>query len=147
MKTMRDIYNNQDALTSILPAVRTTDVNGTGVDLRDFDGAMVNFHVGAPGITLDASNRIELKIEESDDDSTYTAVADVDTLGAVSGGVATGTAAILIANASASKCIQIGYRGNKRYIRAVVDMVGTHGTGTAISASVTRALPHVAKVR
>lgn len=146
-KTIRDVYNNQDAVSSILPAVRSTDFNGTGVDLRDFDGNMVNFNIGAPGITLDANNRIELVLQESDDDSTYTPVADADMLGGTTGGVVTGTVAILTTNAQASKSIQAQYRGAKRYIRAVIDYVGTHGTGTVISATVGRAYPHFRSIR
>lgn len=147
MKTIRDVYNNEDVLNSLLPAVRTADTNGTGVDLRNFDGNLINFNVGAPGITLDASNRIELNIEESDDDSTYNAVADVDMLGGTTGGIATGCVAILTGNAQASKSIQAQYIGTKRYVRGKIEMVGTHGTGTSISCTVTRAFPHIRSVR
>lgn len=146
-KTVRDLYNNEDIINTILPAVRTADFQGNGVDLLNFDGNMINFNVGAPGITLDANNRIELQIQESDDNTTFTAVADADMLGGTTGGVATGTVAILTANAQASQSIQAQYRGVRRYIRGAIKYIGTHGTGTAISGTVARGYPHFRSVR
>lgn len=147
MRTIRDMYNHQDVVTGFLPAVRTADVNGAWVDLRDFDGNFITATIGAPGITLDVNNRIELLVQESDDASTPNTVADADLLGAVTGGVATGTFAIINANAKASQAYVAQYRGKKRYVRVVADFIGTHGTGTAIGSNVHRGHAHTKPVR
>lgn len=146
-KAIRDMYNNQDVQPSLVPAVRSADTNGSWVDLRDFDGNFITASIGAGGITFDTNNRIEVAIQESDDASTPNAVADADLLGAVTGGVATGTIAIVNAPAAASKVYSCQYRGVKRYVRVVLDFVGTHGTGTPTSGNVHRGFPHNAPVR
>jgi len=43
---MRDIKNNLDGVSSMDPASYTATTNGSGVDLRDYDGAMVVFQAG-----------------------------------------------------------------------------------------------------
>ena len=52
-------------------------------------------NVGATGDTLSGTNRVELQVQESDDNATWTAVADSDLLKVVPGGQATGTFGIL----------------------------------------------------
>ena len=146
-KTVRNIYYNQDTVASLVPAVRNADANGIGVDLRDFDGNLIVASVGVEGITLSGANRIELKVEESDDNTTFTAVANSDLLGFVAGGVATGTFAIVDDNAEAPAIYSAQYIGAKQYIRVVLDIVGTHATGTPIAANVHRGFPHMAPVR
>lgn len=147
MKTYQDMYHNQDEVVSLVPAVRTADTNGSGVDLRDYDGNLICFNVGAAGITLSPTNKIDLRIEASDDNSTFTAVADADLMNYVSGGAATGTVAVLDDPAKAPLLYATQYIGQKRYVRAVLDYAGTHGTGTPISAVVKRGFPHIAPVR
>lgn len=146
MKTVRDMYSNQDEVVSLAPAVRTADANGTGVDLRDFDGNLITFNVGVEGITFSGVNKIELKIEVSDDDSTYTACPDADLFKSVTG-VATGTVVVLDDPAKAPAAYSTQYIGQKRYVRGVADFAGTHGTGTIISCVVKRGYPHFAPVR
>ena len=102
----RDIEAKLGAVTSIAPADNSASVNGTGVDLRGFSGAMVVFNVGAIN---DGTHTPSL--EESDDDAVYTAVAAADQLG---------TLAALTANTNQ----KVGYRGTKRYIRAVSTVAG-----------------------
>lgn len=120
---MRDLKSNLGPAQSLAPAARTATANGTGVDLRDFDGAMVMFDVG----TITDGTHTP-KIQESDDDSTYNDVAADDQLGTLV--------------ALASNTIQkISYIGNKRYVRAVSTVAGAT-TGGVYSATVVRGLPH-----
>jgi len=124
---MRDIKNNADLQQSIAPAARTATVNGSGVDLRGYDAAMLVFH---PGTITDGTHTP--KLQESDDDSTYTDVATADQ---------DGTLADL-----ASNVIQrVGYKGAKRYLRGVVTVSGAT-SGGVYGAGVVRALPHQAPV-
>ena len=124
---MRDIKNNLDGVSSIDPASTTATTNGSGVDLRDYDGAMMMFQAG----TADTGNGDETYtpgVEESDDNSSYSAVAASDLEGA-------------LANMTANSVQRIGYKGAKRYIRAVLTLGGTTPSINA-SAVVVRGLPH-----
>ena len=71
---MQDLANNLLAVQSLAPAVRTADANGTGVDLQGFEGAMAIFDIGAEGDTLSSSVKIDVKLEHSDDNSSWSAV-------------------------------------------------------------------------
>ena len=71
---MKDLANNLAVVQSLAPAVRTADANGTGIDLQGFESAMVLVDMGAEGDTLSSSVKIDFKLEESSDDSSYSAV-------------------------------------------------------------------------
>lgn len=133
---MRDLARIVSPAYTLPPVVRNADANGTGVDLRGFDSAAVILMPGIGGITFDGTNKIEFKIEESDDNSAFTAVAQADVLGAT---VATGGIFRTLDAAHAAATItEISYIGAKRYVRVVADFSGTHGTGTPIAAIVVR---------
>lgn len=124
---MRDIKNNLDGVSSIDPASVTATTNGSGVDLRDFDGAMIVFQAG----TVDTGNGDETyapSIEESDDNSNFSTVAASDLEGA-------------LVNMTANSVQRAGYKGAKRFIRAVLTLGGTTPSINA-SALVVRGLPH-----
>ena len=126
---MRDIKNNLDGVSSIDPASVTSTTNGLGVDLRDYDGAMVVFQAG----TADTGNGDETYapgVEESDDNSIFTAVGASDIEGS-------------LANMTANSVQRVGYKGAKRYVRAVLTLGGTTPSINA-SALVVRGLPHLA---
>ena len=126
---MRDIKNNLDGVSSIDPASVTANTNGSGVDLRDHDGAMVVFQAG----TADTGNGDETyvpSVEESDDNSSFSAVAASDLEGA-------------LVNMTANSVQRAGYKGAKRYVRAVLTLGGTTPSINA-SVLVVRGLPHLA---
>jgi len=128
---MRDIKNNLDGVSSIDPASYTASTNGSGVDVRDFDGAMVVFQAG----TADTGNGDETytpSVEESDDNSSFSAVAASDLEGA-------------LVNMTANSVQRAGYKGAKRYVRAVLTLGGTTPSINA-SALVVRGLPYLAPV-
>ena len=75
---MQDLSNNINPAVSIINAVKTAAANGTGVDLQGYERATVLVDVGAEGDTLSSSVHFEISLEESDDDSTYTDVAQAD---------------------------------------------------------------------
>ncbi len=130
---MRDLKNNIGVVQSLAPAARDADANGTGVDLQGFESATVIIDMGAEGITLSTTNKIEIELEHSDDDSTYTDVAAADVIGASSGTIGT-----FDANGEIPAVSSVGYIGGKRYIRAVANFSGTHGTATPLGVSVVK---------
>ena len=74
---MQDIANSLKVLNTINPVVGTSDANGTGIDLQGYESAMVVVPTGIEGDTLSSSVKIDFKLEESSDDSTYTAVTSL----------------------------------------------------------------------
>ena len=126
----RDINSNLDAQESLRPAVRTADADGESVDLRGADGAVVVVSVGA--ITGSVNATTAFVLEESDDGTTFTDVADAD----IQGEEPTGTAI------TANTAFQFGYIGDARYIR--VSSVKGGETNLAASAMVVRGYLHKA---
>jgi len=107
---MRDIKNNLDGISTIDPDSYTATTNGSGVDLRDFDGAMVMFQAGTISTGIGNETYIP-SMEESDDNSNFSAVAASDLEGA-------------LVDMTANSVQRIGYKGAKRYIRAVLTIGG-----------------------
>lgn len=99
---MRDLKNNLSVSQSLAPASRTASANGTGVDLQGKGAAAVVFHPGAI-----ASGTWTPSVEESDDNSSFSAVAAADLEGT-------------LGNLAANTIQRVGYKGVKRYIRAVL---------------------------
>ncbi len=130
---IRDLENELGTPTvSNIAAVKTADENGTGVDLRGYNKALVICEMGNSGDTLSGSVEINIEVEESDDNSTFTDVADADLQTSVTG-ANTGTFAHVDAPAEDSAVFMTTYRGTKRYIRTVVNVVGSHSSGTPIA--------------
>ena len=138
---MKDLSNNISPAVSLPAAVRTAAANGTGVDLQGYESATVLVDVGAEGDTLSSSVHFEISLEESDDDSTYTDVAQASIIDGTiaSGGIFLKLDGTAGGNPDSSGGIfRVGYVGNKRYIRVVIAKTGTHSTGTPIGAMVVR---------
>lgn len=109
---MKDLKNNLVVVQSIAPAAaKTASVNGTGVDLQGFESALVSFEVG---VITDGTHTP--KVQESDDNSTYTDVAAKDLIG---------TLAALASSTPQS----VSYIGSKRYIRPVSTVAGATSGG------------------
>ena len=136
----RDISNRTVAVATQVPAVVTADANGTGVDLQGFESAMVVVNTGAEGDTLSSSVKFDFILEDSDDDSTYTAVTSSTSV--TEGSVdSSGIFLTLDANGETPQISQIGYIGGKRYIRCKIDATGTHSNGTPIGVVVVKGNP------
>lgn len=114
---LRDFNACSDVVESIRPEVATAGVNGETVDTRGSDSVLIAVSIGAiSGAAGDAS----VTLEESDDDSTWTDVADADILGSEPTALAANTA------------YQFGYSGDSRYVRAVFALGGE--TNVAVAA-------------
>ena len=106
---MQDLFNGISVAQSLAPASRTAAGNGTGVDLQGYDAAVVLLDLGAVGGTTPS---FTFQVEESDDNSTFTAVADADLQGTEP-----------VVTTSENTVREIGYTGIKRYIRAAITAV------------------------
>lgn len=109
---MRDIVHNLKVVQSIAPADIAATTNGASVDLKGFDSVAFVTNSGA----RTASGAFTLKLQESDDNATFTDV------------VADHYQAPVAGNLVADSTAKVGYRGFQRYVRPVL----TKGSGTSI---------------
>ncbi|WP_329311704.1 hypothetical protein [Streptomyces sp. NBC_01262] len=131
---MKDAYSNITLRETLSIATRTASANGTGVD-RNTSGmmcqdAMIVVHTGT---ITDGTHTVE--VQDSDDNTTFAAVADA---------YLQGTEPAIVA-ADDNKLFIIGYKGPKRYLRVAVTAAGTT-TGGVYGATVVLADPRVAPV-
>jgi len=139
---MKDLHNNIKAVSLIDPIVANNDTEGTpasGLDTRGFQSAELIATLGAAADTLASGSLYwDIVLEESDDDSTWTAVTSAnDVLVAANSNVAAPDANGIIATVSAAaddnKVYRVGYTGSKRYCRIKFDATGTHTNGTVLA--------------
>lgn len=136
---MRDIYHNIAASQPLNPVVSTSTKTSSAIDLKGYNSLEVLFCVGLSGDTLSGSVYWTLKLQESDDDSTYTDVAAADLLN--------GSATSVINSSSLDETVvPFGYKGGKRYIKAVATPTGTHTNGTPIGVVALRGNPSIVPV-
>lgn len=123
----QDLYNSLSAIDTLRAQAFTATANGTGIDLKGYESALVVADIGTFGGT---SPTATLRVEESDDDSTYTAVADADLVG--------GANSLAITTANDVALWTRGYIGDKRYIRAAISAIGGTSPSLPLSAVVLR---------
>ena len=137
---MKDLANNISIIQSIAPVVGTSDTNGTGVDLQFIESATAVVDTGVEGDTLSTSVKIDFKLEESDDNASFSAVTS--SLHVTDGSVdSNGIFLTLDANAETPQVTSIRYVGGMRYLRVVADFTGTHSNGTPIAATIIKGSP------
>lgn len=107
---MRKLFDNIRSAFSLRPAALTATTNGTSVDTRGYGDAMAVLEVGAVSGT---SPTLDVKIQESDDNSAFTDVA--------------GAAFTQVTAANSSQVLRLGQLNlvRKRYVRAVATIGGT----------------------
>jgi hypothetical protein len=113
---MKDIYSGYGLVQGAVPAVLSATTTDTGVDLQGFNSALVIVSTGA----IVSSGDFTTKLQDSDDNSTFTDVAAGDLLGSFP------------TSLEASSVVKVGYVGNKRYLRTVT----TKNSGTSIAAAI-----------
>ena len=122
---MRDLYHNVLSTQVLNPAVSTTTKTSSAIDLQGHNSLSVLFSIGQSGDTLSGSVFWTLKLQHSDDDSSYADLAASD--------VSTGSTTIVVNSMSLDETVYgIGYIGNKRYLKGVATPTGTHTVGTPI---------------
>jgi hypothetical protein len=122
---LKDNATMMGADVSIVPAAaRAATATGSGVDLLGYESATV---IVLTGTVTDGTGTFS--IDESADNSNWTAVAAADIVG---------TAPVIDTTASHDNAgFTFGYRGSKRYIRVVCTAAGTT-TGAVYCAGVIR---------
>jgi hypothetical protein len=134
-------YDDSETFSAgvLLPAAAySADNTPTTFDIGKAQSCTIFIEVGVGGITFTGTNKVEFKLTHSDDDSSYTAVAQTDVVG-----VTVGTGGIvrqLIAAHTTPSVVTVGYVGRKRYLRLLADFSGTHGTPTPMSAIAVRGM-------
>ena len=117
MAFQRDLKSAIDVQHSLAPAVGTGSRTGTGVDLLGVDGAVCVVHFGA---WTDGTHTASL--QDSSDNTTFTAVSSSNLLGSFTGVSATG---------SSNSTQRVGYIGGARYVRAFI----TASASTVVAAT------------
>lgn len=139
------IYSDVKYQQILDPATVTADAESSTVDIDGYGSACFLVNVGESGDALSGSVKIELEVEESDDDSTWTDVADAHLTNYVDG-TNDGTFGVIDDAAEDDARYICGYTGIKRYIRVIVNVTGTHSSGTPIAVTAVLGSPRVAPV-
>jgi hypothetical protein len=132
MATRTSLYSDNKITQCLDPAVTNSDTDCTAVDMNGYNECFLLVNVGESADTLNATNKIELEVEESSDNITFTDVADADLVNYVAG-TNDGTFALIDAATEDDTAYFTAYRGNSPYVRVVLNFSGTHTTGTPIS--------------
>ena len=75
---MKDLANNLTVLQLVDPATITSDTNSSSVDTQFDNGVMLIVNVGESGDTLSGSVKFDYILQDSSDDSSFSAVTDTD---------------------------------------------------------------------
>lgn len=124
----RDTRLELDPQVSIRPDQYTATSNGTGIDLQGAESALIVIPTGTFGGTGPTAT---YKVQESDDNSAWSDVADGDLIGATGN-----TSGVSL---SASSVVKVSYVGAKRYVRVVLGSPGGTGPVIRVGADVVRA--------
>ena len=126
---MRDNKSGLAFDESLNAIAKGTDTNCTAIDSQGFSSVTHVVNVGAPGITFSTTHKVEIELEHSDDNVTFT---DVTSNTDVTGGTvdSAGVFQTIDADGDCNAGYAIGYVGGKRYSRVVLNFSGTHGSNT-----------------
>jgi hypothetical protein len=120
-----DLVSNISPAITLSPAARTGAVTGTAVDLTGYTAAAAVVSSG----TITDGTAYTFELQESDNASDWTAVADADLIGTEPAFVA----------ADDNVVRKVGYKGNKRYLRlSLASATGSPSTGGVFSAVIVR---------
>jgi hypothetical protein len=115
----RDLKSAVDAAHSLPPLLRTASGTGDGVDLRGYDSAFGLTHFGDW-----TDGTWTPKLQESDDNTSFTDVGTADLQGAFTA----------VSGTSGENTLQrVGYIGAKRYLRGFLTGTGTTGINAGIA--------------
>lgn len=128
---IRDFENRFKVDQVVDPVVVSADADGASVDLLGYRHVAFLALVGESGDTLSGSVYLELEVEESSDDSSFTDVADADLQTYVAGNN-DGCFGVIDAAAEDDAVYKTTYKGSKRYVRPVMNITGTHTNGIPV---------------
>jgi hypothetical protein len=125
---MRDITSNLDVKRAISPQAARTDntaIVSQVADLKGYDGAMLAVNIGA---NTDTNATFAALIEDSDDNTNFSAVDDVYLNG-------TEALAGFTSADDDNEMRKIGYTGTKRYLRATITPSGNDSGNIFVTAA------------
>lgn len=138
----RSIGSKLGLFQAIVPqGPASADINGANFDKTaqpGFEALTMEVSLGVSLDTLSGSVRIDLEMEESDDGSVFTNVANADIVvpdATQKGTEGDGVWQVVDDAAEDDKVYKADYIGHKQFARVVVNFVGTHTNGTPLSAS------------
>ncbi len=123
---MRDLYRNVKTTQVFNPTNSSVARTSTGVDTQGFSSATFVFAVGASGDTLSGSVFWTLKLQHSDDNSSFSDTVAADLLNDPT------VTYVIDSSTEDEQAYSFGYKGTKRYMRGVATPTGTHTNGTPI---------------
>lgn len=135
----RDGVNNIKLVQVLAPATRTADASGEIQRSTYGPAGIVWFEVnmGAEGVTLSGTDKIEVTVHHgaATSPSTVVAAKDIITPQDAPAGIqqapdGTGIVLIFDANAEIPAVFRFGYVGDQDFVEVNLDFSGTHGTGT-----------------
>lgn len=127
---MKDGISGLGLAQTLAPAVVTANGNGTAVDLQGFNSATLVVNTGA--IAGDGLYAVKLQESDTTTSGDFTDVGAGDLLGGLPDAL------------DANSVYKQGYKGTKRYVRAVITK--TSGTSIAAGAVILRGHPYDAPV-
>lgn len=130
----RDNFNNLKFVSAIDPASITGDTTGIEIDLQGYESCTFVLQYGTCGDVPDGSNYFKGIIHESSESGTgFAAAADADVI--VNAGETAANAFGFMNSAADDNAIYaLGYRGDKRYVKLIIDETGSLNTGTPVAA-------------
>lgn len=148
----RDGATDKKLVQILAPAARNADANGD-LDLgaHGHPGKVtIVVDVGAEGVTLSGTDKIEVKFRHGAAATPTTAMEAKDIVlpPGLNAAIASvpGSGGLVLTfddNAEIPAIFQFGYVGDKRYVNVLIDFSGTHGTATPCAVSaILEDLPH-----
>lgn len=122
-----DIYNKLSVTHLRDAAALTASNNGTALDLQFHHAAAFVVNVGAW-----TDGTFAFSLEDSADNSTFAACAAADVQGSI---------ANVSSGATDQKSGLMAYIGTKRYVRMVITVTGSPGTGAIIGVTGMKSMP------
>ena len=146
---MHDTVNNLSIAQSLMPQTIQASALDTGnIDMQGAENLSVVVLIGNIADTLDATHRLDVKIEHADDDGTgspgsYAACTDEDVLNFT--GLSAGKFLSVDTGSKEQKRHVIGYRGGKRFVKVTATPVSLT-TGGPVAMLAIKGNPHLAPV-
>lgn len=131
--TMRDLVNAIACANSVAPQIIAgANLTGVGVDLAGFGSATVVLVLGdidELGASPVGAAKIDLRLQHSDDNASWSDVAESDVVGA--SGVTAVVNGVVATTSDDAAPLDVGYLGDRRYLRAILQPSGLANGGPA----------------
>ncbi len=126
--TMRDLHNNLAVVRGIAPqTVAGSPLNTGNIDLRGFNAAEIVVEFGdidEMGASPVGAAKLDIKIEHADDDGSGAPGAYADVTLADVIGPASVSAGVVASPTTDAAPVEVGYIGDKRFIRVTLTPTG-----------------------